>query len=353
LSLLAEDYRMKRTFTYFAFFLLISCTAHAYEIEERHQFQVTQPSSSLNIYSTTDLIYFEPLIKGFQVRNPRVEVIYTVLSSTALYDAVNDSSVSIDLAISSAMDLQMKLANDGKTLAYRSDDTDGLPAWAHWRDRVFAFTLEPAALLMSRKALEGLPLPRNRQELTALLRDNPERFSGRVGTYDIRDSGAGYLFATQDNRQSDAFWRLAEVMGGLEPKLYCCSGQMIEDIRSGALVMAYNVVGSYAAEAFGPDDDGLVVPLQDYTHVLQRTALIPRSASEKLLAGSFVDFLIGELGQDVLRDESSLSPVSVDELESFQYLRPIRLGPGLLVYLDKIKRQNFLQEWTEALSQPQ
>ena len=331
----------------------MSPIALAYEIEEVRLFESRQSETRLNVYSTTDLIYFEPLVKAFQVQYPGVDVIYTVLSSTDLYSAVNDSSVNIDVAISSAMDLQMKLANDGKTLAHRSNNTESLPNWARWRDRVFAFTLEPAALLMSKQALNGLEPPRNRQELTALLRNNAERFAGRVGTYDIRKSGAGYLFATQDNRQSDAYWRLAEVMGSLEPRLYCCSGQMIDDIRSGDLMMAYNVVGSYAANAFGPEDDGIVVPLQDYTHILQRTALIPASATSESVAGSFVDFLIGESGQQLLQSEASLSSVSTDELETFQYLRPIRLGPGLLVYLDKIKRRQFLKEWTEALSQPQ
>ena len=344
---------MKKIALYLFLSVFISPNALAYDIEEVRLFEVKQPATRLHIHSTTDLIYFEPLIKAFQDQNSGVEVMYTVLSSTDLFSAVNDSSVSIDVAISSAMDLQMKLANDGKTLAHRSNATDALPNWARWRDRVFAFTLEPAALLMSKQALNDLEPPRNRQELTALLRNNAERFEGRVGTYDIRKSGAGYLFATQDNRQSDAYWRLAEVMGSLEPKLYCCSGQMIEDIRSGELMMAYNVVGSYAANAFGPDDDGIVVPLQDYTHILQRTALIPASATSVPVAGRFIDFLIGESGQQLLRGETSLSSVRTDELESFQYLRPIRLGPGLLVYLDKIKRRQFLQEWTEALSQPQ
>ena len=67
---------------------------------------------------------------------------------------------------------------------------------------------------------------------------------------------------------------------------------MIDDIRSGELMMAYNVVGSYAANAFGPDDDGIVVPLQDYTHILQRTALIPASATAESVAGRFIDCLL-------------------------------------------------------------
>jgi iron(III) transport system substrate-binding protein len=32
--------------------------------------------------------------------------------------------------------------------------------------------------------------------------------------------------------------------------------------------------------------------------------------------------------------------------------KPIRLDPGLLVYVDPIKRKNFLSEWMAAVLQP-
>lgn len=33
-------------------------------------------------------------------------------------------------------------------------------------------------------------------------------------------------------------------------------------------------------------------------------------------------------------------------------LRPIRVGPGLLVYLDQVKRRKLLELWNEALVRP-
>ncbi len=32
-------------------------------------------------------------------------------------------------------------------------------------------------------------------------------------------------------------------------------------------------------------------------------------------------------------------------------MRPIRLGPGLLVFLDKMRRKNFLRSWTNSIAQ--
>ena len=330
----------------------LTAPCNAFEIEQEHVFSVDEPQAELKIISTTDLIHFLPLIKAFQRNRPDLSIGYTVASSAELYKAIGDEAAPFDLAISSAMDLQMKLANDGLALSHRSPQIQNLPAWARWRDKIFAFTQEPAVLIASRKGFEGLKLPENRQELISLLRDHPERFRGRIGTYDLRVSGAGYLIATQDARNSETFWRLAEVMGGLSPKLYCCSADMINDLKSGELLFAYNVVGSYAAAQFGPNDDGIVLPLYDFTNVLLRTALIPRTAPDPDLGGAFIDFLLSTRGRALMATETRLPPIDGEKLADEQYLRPIRLGPGLLVYLDQIKRQNFLRDWTAALVQP-
>ena len=68
----------------------------------------------------------------------------------------------------------------------------------------------------------------------------------KIVTYDVRTSGAGFLFATQDERKSNSFWRLAEVMGGLNAHLSCCSGIMLDAVNDEEFLLAYNIIGSYA-----------------------------------------------------------------------------------------------------------
>ena len=167
------------------------------------------------------------------------------------------------------MDLQTKLANDGLAQRHSSGQTQDLPDWAVWNDMVFAFTQEPAAFVVSNAAFAGLPLPANRQELINTLRQNPEIFEGRVGTYDIRVSGSGYLFATQDARTSDTYWRLTEVMGTLDPELYCCTSDMIEDVANGKLAIAYNVLASYAEQSPPEDAFTIVLPSDFARHSWQ------------------------------------------------------------------------------------
>ncbi len=326
--------------------------AAAFEIEEVTVFEGAAGGPALHVLSTTDTEAFAPLIAAFQAANPDVTVHYTVANSQEVYAAVYNEGAAFDLVVSSAMDLQMKLANDGFAVPHRSGETEALPAWARWADQLFAFAQEPVVLIANRDSFDGMPLPETRDDLIRLMREYPERFRGRIGTYDPNLSGAGYLFATQDARQSDTIWRLAEVMGGLEPALFGSSGAMIDGVRSGDLMVAYNVVGSYAAARLGENGPGVVIEAQDFTHVLLRTALIPRTAEAPRQGAAFLDFLLSEDGQRLIEADTGLPRINEAALAASPHLRPIRLDLGLLVFVDPLMRQRFLAEWTAAVLQP-
>ncbi|MBE0412610.1 extracellular solute-binding protein [Yoonia sp.] len=320
------------------------------EIEDQRVFPGTS-ARVLRIISTTDLAVFEPYIRAFQNDHPELSIDYTVVSSSTLHGAIR-AGAQFDLAMSSAMDLQFQLANDGYARRYRSGATETLPDWARWRDLIFAFTTEPAVVVINSAFFADLDLPFTRQELIAILRDNPERFGGALGTYDVRESGLGFLFATQEDRSSDAYWRLNEVMGRLGPKLYCCSSLMIEDVASGRLALAYNVLGSYATTRLEQDQSGRmqILQMQDFTNVMLRTVLIPATAKETDAAGAMIDMLVRLGLRDVAGDWPlpSLRAAGLGETTGFG---PIRLGPALMVYLDPLNRRAFVTEWENAMEQ--
>jgi iron(III) transport system substrate-binding protein len=329
----------------------IAGIAVAFEIEDRRTYPGTSAGPVLRVISTADRDVFEPIIRAFQSANPDVTVDYTITGTTELMRALSEEGAGFDLAISSAMDLQTKLANDGFAREYRSAATDGLPEWARWRSRLFAFTQEPAVLVIALADFEAITVPRTRDDLIAVLREHPDRFQGRIGTYDVRSSGFGYLMATQDSRQSEAFWRLMEVMGRLDAQLYCCSGDMIRDVASGRLAMAYNVLGSYARQQLEGTPGIGIIELEDFVNVMLRTALIPASAKNPATAGRFIDFLAGLGRRPDLARVTGLPPIDDRLLQSNSALRPIRFGPGLLVFLDRLKQRNFLRAWTSSLEQ--
>ena len=327
--------------------ICLSTQSNGFEIEDHVIFGKEEAGQELRIISTADINFFTPMIQSYLSSHPGISIDYTVASSTELMRALYDEGSSFDLAISSAMDLQTKLANDGLAQRHTSNQTQDLPDWAVWNEMVFAFTQEPVAFVISNKAFANLPLPESRQEVINILRQNPEVFEGRVGTYDIRQSGAGYLFATQDARASDTYWRLTEVIGTLDPKLYCCTSDMIEDVVDGELAIAYNVLASYAEQSEHSEAFTIVLP-SDFATVMLRTVLIPTSSENSQLAAGFLDFI---LGQTFPRGISPLLQSSMLEDVNESALHRIRLGPGLLVYLDQFKSRNFIAEWESAILQ--
>jgi len=299
----------------------------------------------LRIVSSTDTDLFAPLIEAFVARNPDVAIEYLVTGTADIDRQFRAAPDAFDIAISSAMDLQLKLTNDGYALAL--DDVSH-PAWAEWRQSLFAFTAEPATIVINRAAFEGLPIPQSRQELIEALRARPDVFRGRIGTYDVRQSGLGYLFATQDARASETFWRLMEVMGGLDARLYCCSGDMIDDLTDGTIAVAYNVLGSYAeARAESQDVLEIVLP-SDFPTTMMRTAFVSKASGQPAAAERFIQYLI-KYQSSPTEGAGTLPPLQ--DRENGSERATIALEPALMTFLDTLKRNKFLSEWESALIQ--
>ncbi|MCP5039273.1 MAG: ABC transporter substrate-binding protein [Rhodobacteraceae bacterium] len=330
--------------------ILYPFTSGAFEIEEQVLFGPENSARMIRVISTGDVRVFEPMITGFLAENTDVAVDYTVVSSSELMKAISQEEASFDVAISSAMDLQTKLANDGFTAPYSSQATEALPEWARWRQDLFAFTQEPATIVLSKEAFAGLPLPQTRQDLISILRQHPDKFRGKIGTYDLRQSGLGYLFATQDSRTSEVYWRLTEVMGALDAQLYCCSSDMINDVSTGKLAVAYNVLGNYALSRADTDRFIVLLP-SDFTTVMMRTVLIPRNAQNKELAEPFVDYLLQVAWNNAGQPSKQLYNSIMTLAQKEDSLRRIRLGPGLLIFLDTYKKRSFLTAWENAILQ--
>ncbi|MFD2430687.1 ABC transporter substrate-binding protein [Sphingobium scionense] len=127
---------------------------------------------------------------------------------------------------------------------------------------------------------------------------------------------------------------------------------MLRGVAEGKFSIAYNVIGSYAQERARRDPRiGVVFP-EDYTIVMSRIAFIAREARHPAAAKLFLDFLLSREGQSLLA-QHSLWPVRTDingrRLPAAQ-ARSIRVGPQLLVNLDRLTRQRFLREWQAALA---
>jgi len=313
----------------------------------------------LSIHSATDTSAISGLISGFEAANPGVQVDYIEYNTAELHAAVlADGGAGMDVVISSAMDLQVDLVNRGLALAFRPRGADALPDWAVWRDELWGFTFEPVVMAYNRAAFEGRSLPRTRSELASQVRDDPAFYNRRVGTYDVALSGVGYLFATQDARRGYQLPRLVETLGRAQSQTYCCSSLVLEALGEGRLVYGYNVIGSYALDVAARDPRIGLYLLDDYTLAFSRTAFVPRRANNTELGQRFITYLLSDEGQAEIARSGGLVPIAaledgvapdrVVDLLRGKPLFPIRLGPGLLTYLDRMKQVRFLADWSTS-----
>ncbi|WLQ11646.1 ABC transporter substrate-binding protein [Hahella aquimaris] len=326
-----------------------------------------KPVSVLNIHAVLDYVVMNPIIKAFQQRYPNVEIRLIEFETADLFQHTVEGSTHTteppdaivgDLLISSAMDLQVKLVNDGYAQRYESPYTRRIPDWAKWRNEAFGFTFEPVVTVVNTKLLPGAP-PQDRQQLLELIRSQGESLAGKIATYDIARSGVGYLFAAQDSQQATTYGRLLEAFGTHSVQLACCTGDILDGLASGQYAIGYNLLGSYTKARLASAPNLQMILPADYTLIMTRIALIHKHAVNTQNARDFLDFLLSPAGQQTLASESKLYPidpgvhgeVTADWLNKHAPgpLKPITVGPQLLVPLDKLKRQRFLSEWRRSL----
>jgi iron(III) transport system substrate-binding protein len=319
----------------------------------------------LVVYSSLDEPLARPMIEGFQRNNPDITVRYEDMLTTEIYERIvretDDGLKTADFAFSSAMDLQVKLTNDGYAQPSILPMSDRWPEWANWRDTAYALTFEPAVFVYHKPEFTDRKPPSTRAEFVAYLKERGEAVFGRIGTYDIERSGVGFLFMARDQEQFDDIWTVIQAMGAAGVKLYSTSQAIVERVADGRFVLGYNILGSYAADwASRNPDVGIVLP-KDYTVVMSRIGLVPEAAASPELGRRYLEFFMSRQGQTILARQLQIPAVSPDvagvntaltmqEIYGSK-LKPVPVSPGLMVYLDQVKRSRLIEKWNKVLRQ--
>ncbi|WLT08269.1 ABC transporter substrate-binding protein [Bartonella apihabitans] len=322
----------------------------------------TGTAETFNIYGTTDALLFQEFIKEFKKLHPDIPVRYKELESGEIFRGVIQDSLTPppDLIISSAVDLQIKLANDGYAADYFSPYLQQLPDWAQWHNEVIGFTFEPAVIAYNRKLIGSIDVPTTHLGLAKLIEENKQQLYGKIGTYNIATSGVGYVLATQDEFISSNFWRLTNALASGKAKLSASSPEVLDSLEKGDIIIAYNLLGSYAfARALTNPDIVVVIP-SDYALVIARSALIPRHSTEPEIAKEFIDFLLSPDGQKIAAGNTGFGAIMPGIEGQFSVssimkntrgtVQPIAMTPALLVNYDGQKRGQFLRVWLDIIN---
>ncbi|MGL4311864.1 MAG: ABC transporter substrate-binding protein [Paracoccaceae bacterium] len=311
----------------------------------------------LVIYSTLDTRLAAPLLAAFQDKHPDVALIYEDLLASEIAERVviesDAGGITADFVFSSAMDQQMKLANDGYAQAVAA--SVGWPRWANWRDTAFALTVEPAVLIYHRPSFPDGP-PQSRLELIEWLRAAPESSGARIGTYDIEQSAVGYLYLSRDAEHFADIWVLLRAMALAGIETFPTSQDVIDRVADGRLALGYNILGPYAEDQADRHPGLGVVRLSDFTVAISRVGLVPRAAAAPDLGEKFLSFLMTDEGQRLLEDRLRLPAVRFlpeSSTAEGRVLRLVPVSPGLLAYLDQSRHRSTIRKWRAALGRPE
>lgn len=306
--------------------------------------------------STTDLTVLGPVVEEWLAVRGDLKVRYEQWGSNALLDVMradcaDPARAGADLVISSAAHHMVEVVNAGCARSHVSEATLALPDDLSWRDQLWGISREPAVIVYNRDLMDPAEVPRSRFDLLDLLRPDTSRFRGRVATYDIEESGLGFLLAFADSQEATTFGSLLEAFGRSGAVATCCSAELIDAVAEGEYLLAYNVLGSYALlRAEDTPSIGIVAP-RDYLLTLSRAAMIPRNAPRPGDAAALVDYFLSAEGQRSLEarhlvvafdDESAALELNGS---SDSLLRRIELSPKLLAARDAHKIRLFTDRW--------
>jgi len=317
------------------------------------------------IYSALDTKAAQPLIKDFNALYPNIKVEYSDLNSTELYNRFIAESASgqgsADVMWSSAMDLQVKLVDEGQALAYASPEASKLPAWAVYKNQAYGTTYEPAVFIYNKRLVTGDEIPQDHAAFAKLINTKVDKFKGKVTTYDIEKSGVGFMFVVQDTKFFPGIKDLEHGFGASSYRVYGSTGNMLEKVSSGEHLLGYNVLGSYALVRAKKDPAlGVVMP-KDYTLVLSRVLFIGKQAKNPNAAKLWVDYILSQRGQKLIGSDVELFSIRNDVDAEYtaaslnkqlgpNNVKPIPVNAEIVTYLDPKKRLEFLNAWKAALA---
>ena len=317
------------------------------------------------IYSALDTKAAQPLIRDFNALYPDIKVEYNDMNSTEMYNRFIAEAASgqgsADVMWSSAMDLQVKLVDDGQAMTYASPEASKLPTWAVYKNQAYGTTYEPAVFIYNKRLVTGSEIPQDHAAFAKILNGDSAKFKGKVTTYDIEESGVGFMFVVQDTKYFPGMKDLEKGFGATSYRVYSSTGNMLEKVSSGEHLLGYNVLGSYALVRAKKDPNlGVVLP-KDYTLVLSRVMFIGKQAKDPNAAKVWTDYILSARGQKLIGSDVELFAVrndidaeytaaSLDKQLGANVVKPIPVSFEIVGYLDPKRRLDFLGAWKTTLA---
>lgn len=304
------------------------------------------------VYSAAEKKYCAGLLADFAKRHPGIAVEFHEGISVALHERhlaeLAADTPAADILWSSAMDLQMRLVQDGQALAYRSPEASALAQGAVHRG-AHSSTLEPLLTLVNRNSFDANIPAGSLAEIAAAVGRDPAKFRGRVACYDIERNGLGFLALLLEKRRSADFDACISTLARCEPKIFGSNPLLVEEVASGRAALGYHVLESYALRAVASCPALAIAASNAPSLAISRIALISSRAPHPNAAKLFLDYLLSQDGQRELQQAGLSSIRTASGAQRATHIAPLRIDDDFRELLDPERRRGLLAIWRAAI----
>lgn len=291
-----------------------------YPAEYKQIIEGSKQENSLIIYSNMSEANWKPTLDGFNKLYPWIKVQTLDLGSGEVFERYLSEKASgaktADLLVSASPDQFIDLVKTRQDVVdYASPEKKNLPDFGNPLTGVFTVSTDPIIMIYNKKLLPENLWPDSIAKLADLAKANPDKFNGKITTYDI-SSAFGYAVNWAYARErGEGTWKSFETFGPMV-KPEKSGGPQVEKVSTGEYVAGYFVSGI----TFFPKEQQLkeVVGwsyVKDGQPLFLRGVTIPKGGKSVNAAKLMLDYMLTHEGQ-VNIGKGGLVPYRSDVKES-------------------------------------
>lgn len=196
------------------------------------------------IYSIMSENNWAPVLEGFKAKYPWINVTTTDLGAYEVFERYYTEAAgnarTADFIATTAPDGWINFAAKGEVDPYVSAEDANIPDVGKIAPGIYATSTDPMVFVYN-KALLPNP-PKTMAELVSMIQAEPEKFAGKLVTYDAAGEGFGYgLNWYYTKAKGDEGWKTLEAIGSTKPKILTSGGKIIDSVLSGESILGFFV----------------------------------------------------------------------------------------------------------------
>jgi iron(III) transport system substrate-binding protein len=317
----------------------------------------------LLIYSIMSESNWKPVLEGFNAKYPWIKVTTTDLGAYEVFERYYTESAgnarTADFIATTAPDGWINFAKKGEVDPYVSSEDANVPDMGKIDKGIYAVSTDPMVFVWN-KALLPEP-PKTMADLVNMIKAEPDKFKGKLITYDAAGEGFGYgLNWFYTKAKGDEGWATLEALGSTKPIIQTSGGKMIDSVLAGEAILGFFVSNITVQPRLAQAGDQLVYEyVPDAQVVAVRPIAVTKHAASPNSARLMVDYILSAEGQMAFA-KGGLTAYRTDIADQ----APLHLsqvskavgGDDKLIFshpeadiADQAKHDEFIAKWQKAL----